>query len=215
MRTKIKKAKLKDRSLIVDLEEYIDVEGAGTVTNEVTKSCGNLVHDDLVNAFDNLKKHLVCICDMKGSDLINNLNIEDFDLELLKEYNVSGFTVGGNDDSEGATLIGNRTFKSGKVLNIVSPFTKFNDENDPYKFASELVEDIERCKYEVEEYVFNNKCAVKQLEMDFEGEVDKGYTVSVMSGDQSFSEALEEVVSRKLRKSSGRKKNVEQSEEAA
>lgn len=213
MRTVIKKAKLKGRSLDVEIEEFIDVEGAGTVTNEVTKSCGNLVHDDLVNAFDNLKKHLVCICDMRGSDMLHQSNIEGFDLELLKEYNITGFSIGGNDENEGVTLIGNRKFVSGKVLNIITPFTKFQDENDPYKFASELVEDIEHCKYEVEEYLFNQKCAVKQLEMDFEGDVSDNE--AAVDGVEVLHDVLENVKN-KLRKSSGRKqKATVQSEEAA
>ena len=113
MRTEIKKAKLKGRSLIIELEEHVEVEGAGSVTNEVTKSCGNLVHDDLLNAFDKLKVHMVKLCDFKKSELINSDTIENFDLELLKEYEITGFSLGGHDENEGVTLIGSRKFLSG------------------------------------------------------------------------------------------------------
>lgn len=164
----IKKAKLRGHSLEVEMQEELMVDGSGSVTNEITKKCNTLVHEDLKKAFNKLKLHLIVICDLRHSDIITNAEeFDKIDLEQFKEYEVTGFSRGGEDDHEGVVLIGSRKFSSGKILNIVTPFTKYADENDQYDFASELSLDIASAVYEVEEYLFNNKYAVKQLEMEF------------------------------------------------
>lgn len=166
---KIKKAKVKNRSLEIEMNETVLLESGTNVTNEVTKKCAALAHDELIAAFENLRKHMIKICDFKKSELITRDNIENFDTSILDEYSVYGFSVGGNEDSEGVTLIGCRKFDSGKVLNIVTPFTPYS--SDDYEFGNTLASDIEACIYQVEEYL-NGKCAVKQLEIPFEdGEV--------------------------------------------
>ena len=104
----VKKAKLKDRSLEVNLEETINTPGGGSVTNEILKKCNTLVHDDLIAAFDRLKVHMVKACDFKKSELITGESIENFDLSLLSDYRVKGFSLGGEDDNEGVVLIGSR-----------------------------------------------------------------------------------------------------------
>lgn len=167
----IKKAKLRGHSLEVEMREEMVVEGSGNVTNEIVKKCNTLVHEDLVKAFSKLKLHLVAICDLRGTDLILEAEtLDSVDMNEFREFEVTGFSIGGDDDHEGVVLIGNRRFKSGKVLNLVTPFTKYVDENDPYDLVNDLSLDIAAAVYEVEEYLFNNKYAVKQLEMDFEGE---------------------------------------------
>ena len=164
----VKKAKLRGHSLEVEMQEELVVEGSGSVTNEITKKCNTLVHEDLKKALSKLKLHLIVICDLRHADIIHNADeFDQIDLEQFKEYEVTGFSIGGEDDNEGVVLIGSRKFSSGKVLNIVTPFTKYVDENDPYVFASELSLDIASAVYEVEQYLFHDKYAVKQLEMDF------------------------------------------------
>ena len=81
---------------------------------------------------------------------------------------VTGYTVGGDGDSRGATLTGKRFLKSNKVLNLNAPFTKFTDENEDYAFQFELEQAIESCSYEVNEYIFNKKWKVVQQELPFE-----------------------------------------------
>lgn len=164
----VKKAKLKDRSLEVNLDETITTSGGGSVTNEILKKCNTLVHDDLLAAFDRLKIHMVKACDFKKSELITKESIENFDLSLLSDYRVKGFSIGGEDDNEGVVLIGSREFASGKVLNIITPFIRYADEVDPYEFAPELADAVNAAVYEVEQYLFEDKYAIKQLEIDFE-----------------------------------------------
>jgi hypothetical protein len=166
----VKKAKLKDRSLEVNLEETITTSGGGSVTNEILKKCNTLVHDDLIAAFDHLKIHMVKACDFKKSELIDRTTIDDFDLSFLSDYRIKGFSIGGADDNEGVVLIGSREFSSGKVLNIITPFIRYADEIDPYEFSCELADAINAAVYEVEQYLFADKYAVKQLEIPFDEE---------------------------------------------
>lgn len=164
---RIRKAKLKNRSLEVELTETISTE-QGDVTNEVIMKCAGLAHDDLKKAFDRLSLHMIVICDLRKSEMIDQSTFDSEDIDDFNDYEVKGFSLGGEDEHEGVVLIGSRKFKSGKVLNIVTPFTRFADENDPYDFESELYNDIQAAVYEVEQYLFEGKYAIKQLELGFE-----------------------------------------------
>ena len=210
MNYKVTKVKIKDRSLTVDMDET--VSGADySFTNEVTKKCASLAHDDLIKALTRLIPHMIKICDFKFSENINEDNIsEDGILEFqeIKNYEITGFSIGGVDNNEGVTLIGQRKFDSGKVLNIVTPFIKYTDED--YKFGDELASVIEGCIYEVEQYLFGDKFAVKQLEMDFNKSSESEATVTI-SDNYGNSTTLEVDKKGKLKKS----KKIKVTEEAA
>lgn len=169
MQRKIRKAKLKSRSLEVELNDTFETEG-GPITNEVIMKCAGLVHDDLRTAFSRLALHMIVICDLRKAEMINNETFEKDDLSDFEDYTVTGFSIGGEDENEGAVIIGSRKFKSGKVLNITTPFTKFSDENNPYEFEDALYNDLQACIYEVELYL-DGKYAVKQLELPFDEKV--------------------------------------------
>ena len=53
-------------------------------------------------------------------------------------------------------------------MNLNSPFTKFEDDNEPYQFAFKLEQAISTCEYEVNEYIFNKKWKVVQQELPFD-----------------------------------------------
>ena len=53
-------------------------------------------------------------------------------------------------------------------MNLNTPFTKFNDENEQYDFQFELEQAVEQCDFEVREYLFNKKWKVVQQEFSFE-----------------------------------------------
>ena len=159
VRLDIIKAKItKERTLEVTFMEWL----SNDTTNEVTKKCSNLVHDDLVRAMQALRVHLAIICDYLPPD--TSLNTPP---DSLPTFSITGFSIGGSGDSEGVTLIGNKKIGA-KVLNLVAPFTKFIDEFDPYKYATDLQELIDIAKEEVQLYL-TGKCAVKQQELDFDG----------------------------------------------
>ena len=156
----ILKAKVtKDNTLTAS---YRDENGTTTVEGK------NLVTNDLRNAFNVLVAHLAFLCEQKEAD--GKEFLEDLPEGIDKKLEVTGFVVGGEDESRGVTLIGKRFLKSNKVLNLNSPFTKFDDENEPYQFAFELEQSIQACEYEVNEYLFNKKWKVVQQELPFEEE---------------------------------------------
>lgn len=166
MEYKIKKAKIKKMSLEVEMEEIIFPENASPITNDVTKKSDQLIHEDLRAAFDKLKPHLVLICEQKyAKELSQMQDLKSFDVNLLDNIQISGFVIGG-DDNSGVTIIGSKNIDLG-TLNIISPFVKYDSD---YQHGNELAIAIDACVYEVEQYLFEGKCAVKQMELPFDGE---------------------------------------------
>lgn len=153
----ILKAKVtKDNTLTAS---YRDENGTTTVEGK------NLVTNDLKDAFNSLTAHLAFLCEQKEAD--GKECLEDLPKDIDKKLEVTGYTIGGEDESRGVALIGKRFLKSNKVLNLNSPFTKFDDENEHYQFGFELEQAIQACEYEVNEYLFNKKWKVVQQELPF------------------------------------------------
>lgn len=174
VKTEIKKVSIKSDHLVVIYEERV-----GNDSNQVTKDCGAIIHADLRTAFDAMKKHLVCLCEQMEGEMITVQNFETFDLEKLSNYTITGITKGGSDDSEGVTIVGSKLLKTGKVLNIVSPFTKYEDE---YPFVDHLGLGVNECLYEVEQYLFNGKHGYKQKEIDFDIPEEADIKMDIASG---------------------------------
>lgn len=153
-------------------------------SNEVSKKCSQIVHADLKAAIERLKVHLVAVCEQPESGLVDFENIGNFDLTQLENYLVTGYSISGSDESSGVTITGQKLLKSGQVLNLNSPFIKFEDM-EAYPFAGELYNDIQGCNWEVSEYLFSEKWGIKQQEFDFDtpGEAqDIQMTISDGSG---------------------------------
>ncbi|SFK99264.1 hypothetical protein [Proteiniphilum acetatigenes] len=161
---KIQKAKIKDYKLEAAYEEYFSEEN---YSNIIEKKCAQIAHGDLQAALDKLKVHLACICEMPEAEAIKEFGVYDYPLSKLDGYVVTGYTHGGSDESAGVTIIGKKLLKSGKVLNLISPFIQYED-TDAYPFAGELYADIEACDYEVEQYLFHEKFGIKQMSLDFD-----------------------------------------------
>lgn len=140
----IKKAKIKNDVLEVEYTEEINGN-----SNTVKKECEALVHDDLKSAFVALDEHLVALCEQNA------------------ECTCTGFSIGGHDEHEGVTLIGRRELANNRILNLVSPFTKFNDEFAPYSGSSDMENAIALCKEEIQKYLFEGKIKseTKQIEL--------------------------------------------------
>lgn len=135
-------------------------------TGTVTIEGKNLVTSDLLNSFSKLVSHMAFLCEQKEAD--GKEFLEDLPNNLDKVIEVTGYSIGGDGDNKGVTLTGKRFLKTNKVLNLNSPFTKFEDDNEPYQFAFELEQAISTCEYEVNEYIFNKKWKVVQQELPFE-----------------------------------------------
>lgn len=154
----ILKAKItKDNTLVAT---YKDENGTTTVEGK------NLVTNDLKRAFSMLVPHMAFLCEQKEAE--NRLSLDELPDNIENILEVTGYTVGGDGDSKGVTVTGKRFLKSSKVLNLNTPFTKFNDENEQYDFQFELEQAIEQCDFEVREYLFNKKWKVVQQEFSFE-----------------------------------------------
>ena len=157
----ITKAKIKkDNTLVASFknenEDNVTIEGK------------NLIHKDLRAAFNELIPHLAFLCEQKEAD--GKDSIDELPEEIFSTFEVTGYTVSGSDDNEGVVLVGKRFLKSKKVLNLIAPFTMFNNENEEYTYAFELEQAIEACSYEVEQYLFEKKWAVVQQELPFKDE---------------------------------------------
>lgn len=142
MKTEIKKVKItSQQTLDVVLIEHVEND----VQNENSKKCGNLVHEDMRLAFKALSGHLALLCDTREAvDL--DLNDDEHAAKVDKLF-VTGFSIGGSDDAEGVTLIGGKKLANGKVLNLVAPFQKYED--DEYPYAEALFNDVRLCLDEV------------------------------------------------------------------
>jgi len=129
------------------------------------------IHDDLRNAFSALIPHLAFICEeIKEEDCQARLESPDDELpedHFLLKYRVHGFSISGQGDQEGLTIAGTKRLESGKILNLDTPFQKFDDIND-YAFMAELRESIENLKSEVYEYLEGKQAPAKQQVMELE-----------------------------------------------
>jgi hypothetical protein len=168
-RYEVQKVKAKNGQLTVDYTEHYQ---DANYKNEVTKTSEQYIHQDLKYALGLLKTHVAAICEMPEAALVNIKNPTDEDLNVtLDKIVITGYSKGGSDDSAGACIIAQRILKTGQVLNITTPFTKFNNETDDgYPHGGALLSAVERCDYEVDAYLFEGKCGFKQLSLDFDGE---------------------------------------------
>lgn len=135
----------KTDTLHIEYEEHYD----DLTSAEIKKDNDAIVHSDLTAAFEELTLHLIELCDQKKGN----------------DYGISGFAIEGEEETESVSIIGHKTIK-GKTLKLTSPSEPFAGD---YKFKSELAEVIERCKYEIEEYL-NGKAAAQQVTMEFESD---------------------------------------------
>ncbi len=169
-RTAIKKVSLKNEQLEAHMEVTFngrdeqdnDIE---TVDDVVRKS-SQALHIDLDEAMKRLRIHLVVVCEQPEALHIDESNVYDFDVEEIENYEVTGYTISGSDENAGVVLTGKKLLKNGTVLNLNTPFTKFEDEEN-YKFGGSLSSDIEACNFEVEAH-FNGKWGIVQQSFDFD-----------------------------------------------
>lgn len=119
------------------------------VTNESAEVLHFLPHEDLTNAIAACVPYLAHLC-----EFVDNIEEE----QDLSKFTVTGFSIGGDGDHEGVVLVGQRKLRGNRVLNLVSPFTKWDSEHDPYEYGGDLAFAIRNIQEELEEYI-NGKCA--------------------------------------------------------
>jgi hypothetical protein len=163
MNIRIKKAKLKGRR--VTLDYYNTVEQG---SDAISVKCANLAHPDLLEAMDKLTPHFILLCELPEREallvmLSGGMTIEDVETSDFPKVQVTGYATGGKDEEEGGlTITGNRLLSGGKQLNIVSPPTKYHE--DEYEYAGELSLAVQAVEDEIYQFL-NGKISNKQLDI--------------------------------------------------
>lgn len=177
-RTVIRSGKIKGVHLTGEFDLYIP----GNRKFEDSRESDGIIHEDLKNAFKKLVPHLILICDIAEAimlqeeinslvkhgivdEIFNTENYSEELQELLKNINVNSFHIDGEEGEEKVTFSGVK-YKGMKTMKLATISVGLN-END-YQYAEELAMVLEEVKAEVYEYLFNQKEAMKQLEVDFE-----------------------------------------------
>ena len=165
VKTEIKKSVIKkDRLNVVYNERFPEAN----YTNVVNKSCDQIVHSDLKEAFSKLKLHLVVLCEQPEGKLVTKLSFSSPGFtETINNYVISGYSNDSVDGIAGITIMGAKLLQSGKVVDL-KIFVPFEDEQ--YPFSDELRIDAAACDAEVENYLFEEKWGIKQERLDFDSD---------------------------------------------
>ena len=162
----IKKIKLKsDFCLELEYSESITKllgEEKQTVTSDITATYRYPVHEDLKKSLEALVPFVAHICEQ-----IEHLTDEP---SFLKSVTVTGISLGGSDEHSGVTIVAQRKLKNGKVLNLISPFTKFDPENSDYNHCVDLDNHCQIVVDEVNLYLGGKHAPDPQLELALEFE---------------------------------------------
>lgn len=164
-KNEIKKAVIKkDRLNVVYNERFSEAN----YTNVINKSCDQIIHYDLKEAFNRLKLHLVVLCEQPEA---LNINKDSFSspgyAETLNNYIITGYANDSVDGVSGITIMGAKLLQSGKVVDL-KIFVPLLDEQYPYH--EELSIDAAACDAEVESYLFEEKWGIRQERLDFESD---------------------------------------------
>lgn len=163
VRNDIKKAIIKKDRLNVNFNESFT---ESNYTNGVSKSCDQIIHYDLRQAFDKLKVHLVALCEQPEAERINEESIKSPGFaETFPNYQIVGYSHNSQDAIDGVTIFGTKLLQSGGTLDL-SIWTPLYDSE--YQHKEDLALDIQACDWEVSEYLFSEKWGVKQTMLDFD-----------------------------------------------
>ncbi len=159
----IEKAKLKKGADSIDFS-FIKLDEDGT-RKAGSENVTAPIHTDLKLAFESLAIHLaVMVYFVKPGQIKDIANVKP---DLFEGFNVTSFSLGGDDGKEGVTLSGTRILSNGKAFNFNTPFYRFEeDEKTRYTFMDDLQEKLERLDEELHAYYAGTKRgAAAQLEM--------------------------------------------------
>lgn len=163
VKNEIKKAVVKkDRLNVVYNERFSE----SNYTNVINKSCDQIIHSDLREAFSRLKLHLVVLCEQPEASKIDKDSFTSPGYaETLENYIITGYANDSVDGVSGITIIGSKLLQSGKVVDL-KIFVPLLDADYPY--YEELSIDAAACDVEVESYLFEEKWGIRQERLDFE-----------------------------------------------
>lgn len=139
-------------------------EEAGYTNDDMTRVCNNPVTEEFKETLQVLGIHCILICELVDVEKVKG-DLANYHPKMLEFVTVKGISWGG-DDGEGVTLSFERKLSTGRVLNLNTPFTKFNDEQIVYKFDEELQEAIAAVEEKIEAYLGGEYGEGAQLGMD-------------------------------------------------
>lgn len=174
-RRDFKKIKVDGNTGFLELAYTERVKAGDTITeNDMGGTFKRAVHGDLLTAMQNFIPHLLVITEVKEATEFEGVDLDVFDklgVPGCAPYTVTGIAIGGEDEHQGVTIIGRKTLRNKKALNIIAPFTKFQgSEGEPrYRLADELWSAYIDLEKEVGLFLDHGKCAPEaQLKMDLE-----------------------------------------------
>jgi hypothetical protein len=144
-------------------------------------------HKHLMTAMDGLRVHLAIMADyILEADFHNE--------EEIKKFNVTGYSIGGNEDEPGLVITGTRITGRGKAVNMNTPFQKLDVDAEQYEHIEDLKNKIKDIVKEVNAYLFDGKQGgAVQGSFEFPGENN---TTEVPTHDAEFEEHKEEHITR-------------------
>lgn len=157
----IKKVKLRD-GMFANIEYSFDT---GTTVDQITRVCNNPVHPDFKVRMQALAVHAVLITEL--ADPVKVKDLDEFHSPLLDKVSVKGISIGGESE-EGVTITFELKLSTGRVININTPFTKYYEENNGYRFGSDLQIHVDEFLTEVEAYLNGKYGEGTQLQIEFD-----------------------------------------------
>ena len=124
------------------------------------------VHADFIAAMKSLAIHFGILTDYIKPKEVKN--ISQYDVKLIEDFTVTGYSIGGDEEDRGVTITGMKRKSNGKMIIINTPFTRFVEaEESQYQFIEHLEERITEVEREVEEYLKGKVAPDPQQTLDF------------------------------------------------
>lgn len=148
----------KIQKVAVNKSNFADITYEELPTGEETKGASytrigkDVIHDDFLNVMRELNIHLATKCKQGAFT-----EYEDKP-DMLDEFKTTQVSVGGEEEHRGVTLTGQRELGSNEVLNLNTPFIKFNPIHSTYSYSEILMEITDRLFAEADAYI-NGKIA--------------------------------------------------------
>lgn len=184
----IRKAKLAKGGTVE--VSYIDIDG-----NEVSLKGRNKCHADLRNAIAGLVPFFADLTEQKEADSIDWDDLaSESNTELLRRLDVTGFSIGGDENNRVVTMSGKRTLITSRVLNLNAPGVEMGSETFEWPYINEFDVVLEQAVFEVKEYLINRKWEVVQGELDFDANPEDPFAEAQPTNDVRPIAHPEEVV---------------------
>lgn len=141
--------------------------------DEVSLKGENLIHSDLREAMKGLEPFLLDLTEQKEAVSMDwqdpHGTLSDDAVNYCKSIQAKSIKIGGSDTNPGVTVCGCRVLASGKVLNLVAPFTGFDPDTEQYERCGDLELAVKNVQYEAALYAVEKKWGEpEQLTINFD-----------------------------------------------